>query len=287
MGAMSASRTFAPTVILNDGTEIPQIGLGTAQLTGPEAATVIRTAIELGYRHFDTASSYGNEEIVGQAIAEAIRAGDVTREELFLTSKAWQHEQGRENIPVACRGSLDRLGVEYLDLYLVHWPHETQGTYVESFEAIARLQGLGLVQAVGVANFYEEVLQEVVDEVGIVPATNQVELHPGFSQAPLREMHERLGVTTVAWSPLARGIVLANPVLAQIASEVGRTPAQVALRWAMQLGCVVIPKSKDPRRLAQNLAAGEFALTREQMTSLTDLDGQPGFGRIFEDPRTL
>ena len=280
MGAMT-------TVTLNDGTDIPQIGLGTWKLLGEEGKRIIREAIDLGYRHFDTASAYGNEEIVGRAIADAIAAGDVTREELFITTKAWQDEQGTDNIPRAFRASLDRLGMEYVDLYLVHWPAPARGTYVESFEAIARLQGLGLVQSVGVANFYEEVLRELVEEAGIVPAVNQVELHPGFSQAPLRALHEELGVTTVAWSPLGRGILLANPVLDAVARAVGRSTAQVALRWAMQLGCVVIPKSAQPKRLAQNLAAADFTLTREQVAAITGLDDEAGFGRIFEDPRTF
>lgn len=276
-----------PTLTLNDGTAIPQLGLGTWNLTGKEGEKVIREAIALGYRHLDTASAYGNEEIVGRAVADAIAAGDVTREELFITTKAWQDEQGAENIPGAFRRSLDRLGLDYVDLYLVHWPHAAQNRHVESFEAIARLQGLGLVQSVGVANFYEEVLREVVEKVGIVPATNQVELHPGFSQAPLREVHRELGVTTVAWSPLGRGILLANPVLGAVARKVGRTPAQVALRWAMQLGCVVIPKTARPSRLAENLAATEFTLSREQVAAVTSLDTQQGFGRIFEDPRVF
>lgn len=281
---MTAART---TVTLNDGTEIPQIGLGTWKLEGEAGIRVIREAIELGYRHFDTASSYGNEEIVGRAIADAIGAGDVTREELCLTTKAWQDEQGADTIPEAFRASLDRLGLDYVDLYLVHWPAPSQEKYVESFEAIARLQGLGLVQSVGVANFYEEVLREIVEKVGIVPAVNQVELHPGFSQAPLRELHDELGVTTVAWSPLGRGILLANPVLDAVARSVGRSTAQVALRWAMQLGCVVIPKSTNPKRLAQNLAAADFTLSRDQVAAISGLDGQAGFGRIFADPHTF
>lgn len=281
------THTSHPTLTLNDGTEIPQIGLGTWNLEGEEGVSAIREAISLGYRHLDTASIYGNEEIVGRAVRDAVAAGDVTREELFITTKVWQDEQGREATPLAFRRSLDRLGLDYVDLYLVHWPHEAQGTYAECFEAMARLQGLGLVQSVGVSNFYGEVLRDLVDKVGIVPATNQVELHPGFSQAPLRELHRKLGVTTVAWSPLGRGILLHNPVLVEVAQEVGATPAQVALRWAMQLGCVVIPKSARPRRLAENLGAAGISLNRNQMERISALDGLPGFGRIFEDPRTF
>lgn len=279
------SMTPAPTLTLNDGTEIPQIGLGTWQLTGEEGYRVIREALSLGYRHLDTASAYGNEEIVGRAVRDAVAVGEVTRGELFITTKAWQDEQGTEATPDAFRRSLDRLGLDYVDLYLVHWPHERQGRYVEAFEAIARLQGLGLVQSVGVANFYESVLREVAGEVGVVPATNQVELHPGFSQAALREVHAELGVTTVAWSPLGRGEVLAHRELDRVAREVGATPAQVALRWAMSLGCVVIPKSARSVRLSQNLAAAGVRLTREQILAISALDDAEGSGRIFEDPR--
>lgn len=276
-----------PTITLNDGTEMPQIGLGTWKLRGDDAVRVVREAIELGYRHIDTASSYGNEEAIGQAIRDAIAAGDVTRDELFITTKAWQDEQGTDRIPAAFQDSLHRLGLEYIDLYLVHWPDPAQGKYVESFEAVARLQGLGIVQAIGVANFYEEVLREVVAATGTVPALNQVELHPGFSQAPLRELHEELEIRTEAWSPLGRGIVLMNPVIDEVAREVGKSTAQVALRWAMQLGCSVIPKSGDPRRLAQNIEAASFTLTSAQMDAITALDRQQGFGRVFDDPRNF
>lgn len=276
-----------PTITLNEGTEMPQIGLGTWKLRGDDAVRIVREAIELGYRHIDTASSYGNEEAIGQAIRDAIAAGDVTRDELFITTKAWQDEQGADRIPAAFQDSLHRLGLEYIDLYLVHWPDPTQGRYVESFEAVARLQGLGIVQAIGVANFYEEVLREVVEKTGTVPALNQVELHPGFSQAPLRILHEELEIRTEAWSPLGRGIVLMNPVIDEVAREVGKSTAQVALRWAMQLGCSVIPKSGDLRRLAQNIEAASFTLTPAQMDAITELDHQQGFGRVFDDPRTF
>lgn len=278
---------LVPTITLNDRTEMPQIGLGTWKLQGDEGVRVIRTAIELGYRLIDTASSYGNEEVVGQAVREAIAAGDVTRDELFITTKAWQDEQGEGKIPDAFQASLRRLGLEYIDLYMLHWPDPAQGLYVESFEAISRLQGLGLVQSIGVANFYEEALREVLDKVGTAPAVNQVELHPGFSQAPLRHVHSELGVHTQASSPLGRGILLMNPALDSIARELGKTPAQVALRWSMQLGCSVIPKSSKPKRLEQNLDSASFKLSVDQLAVLSGLDGQSGFGRIFNDPHTF
>lgn len=276
---------IVPAITLNDRTEMPQIGLGTWKLQGGEGVRVIREAIELGYRLIDTASSYGNEEVVGRAVREAIAAGDVTRDELFITTKAWQDEQGEEKIPDAFQASLRRLELEYIDLYMLHWPDPAQGLYVESFEAISRLQGLGLVQSIGVANFYEEALREVADKVGTVPTVNQVELHPGFSQAPLRRVHSELGIHTQASSPLGRGILLMNPVLDSIARELGKTPAQVALRWSMQLGCSVIPKSSKPKRLAQNLDSASFKLSADQLAALSGLDGQSGFGRIFNDPR--
>lgn len=261
------------TVTLNDGTEIPQIGMGTRGLQGEEGLRLIREAIELGYRHFDTASAYGNEEIVGRAVAEAIAAGDVVREELFLTTSVELDVRGADAVSVEFRSSLDQLGLDYVDLCLVHWTASAPEQPVESFGAVARLQGLGLVQSVGVSNFHEEPLREVVGGVGIVPAVNQVELHPGSSQAPLRELHAELGVTTAACSPLGRGRVLADPVLDAVARAVGRSTAQVALRWAMQLGCVVIPGVSRTKQLAQNLGVTDFRLSREQMAAIAGLDG--------------
>ncbi|GAB3702730.1 aldo/keto reductase [Corynebacterium nasicanis] len=273
------------TQTLLDDTVIPPIGLGTWQLVGEEGYRAVRTALALGYRHLDTASAYGNEEIVGRAVRDAVRAGEVTREELFITTKAWRDEQGSAETPAACRRSLERLGLEYVDLYLVHWPHARLGRYVAAAEAIVGLREEGLVRHFGVANFPAEELNEVVEKVGVVPATNQVELHPGFSQAPLRVLHGRLGVRSVAWSPLGRGQLLAHPLLVGIADEVGATPAQVALRWALDLGCVVIPRSGHPERLAENLAAGEVSLSEQQILAITALDAAKGMGRLFEDPR--
>ncbi|AGF71835.1 aldo/keto reductase [Corynebacterium halotolerans] len=274
-----------PTVTLNDGTEMPQIGLGTWKLHDDEAVRVVREAIAAGYRHIDTAALYGNEEAVGRGIRDAIAAGDVTRDELFVTTKLLNEDQGSQRAQEAFRESLGRLGLEYIDLYMVHWPWPQRGLYVESFEAIAKLQGLGVVQSVGVANFYEEVLRELIERTGVFPAVNQVELHPGFSQAGLRALHEELGIVTEAWAPLGRGIVLMNPVLDDIAIRVGRTPAQVALRWLLQLGCSAVPKTAHAGRLAANLDLASFKLTRDQMDAITALDDAAGFGRIFADPR--
>lgn len=276
--------TQIPNLTFNDGTEMPQLGLGTYKLRGEECVRVIREAINLGYRHIDTASIYENEEEVGQAIAEAIAAGDVSREELFITTKVWNDCHGAEKASASFQDSLRRLGLDYIDLFLVHWPCPQQNLFVETFEAIAKIQGLGSVQSIGVANFYEEALREIVEKTGITPVLNQVELHPGFTQAPLRAVHEELGIITEAWSPLSRGIALQNPIIEGIAAELGATPAQVTIKALLQLGCSVIPKTANPQRLQENLEALNFGLSQEQLDSIVALDDQPGFGRIFKSP---
>lgn len=276
--------TQIPNLTFNDGTEMPQLGLGTYKLRGEECVRVIREAINLGYRHIDTASIYENEEEVGQAIAEAIAAGDVSREELFITTKVWNDCHGAEKASASFQDSLRRLGLDYIDLFLVHWPCPQQNLFVETFEAIAKIQGLGSVQSIGVANFYEEALREIVEKTGITPVLNQVELHPGFTQAPLRAVHDELGIITEAWSPLSRGIALQNPIIEGIAAELGVTPAQVTIKALLQLGCSVIPKTANPQRLQENLEALNFGLSQEQLDSILALDDQPGFGRIFKSP---
>lgn len=284
MGGMN--QVLPPTFTLNDGTEMPQIGLGTWKITGENAVRVVREAISVGYRHFDTAAMYENESEIGQGIAEAIRAGEVTRDELFITTKVRNEDHGAEAASRAFQDSLSRLGLDYLDLYLIHWPWPQRGQYVETFAAIAKIQGLGAVQSIGVANFYEEVLRELVTETGIVPAVNQVELHPGYSQAPLRAVHEELGVLSEAWSPLGRGILLMNPLISDIADQVGRSPAQVILRWATQLGVSVVPKTSSPKRLKENISIFDFELSPGQLNQITALDELRGFGRVFADPLT-
>lgn len=286
MEPMSTS-TAVPTVTFNDATEMPQLGLGTWNLRDEEATTVVRRAIELGYRHIDTASIYRNEEAVGAAIRDAIKAGDVTREELFVTSKVWNKDQGSQRAAEAFQASLRRLGLDYLDLYLVHWPCPKQDRYIETFQSLAKIQGLGTVQSIGVSNFFEEALERLTEHTGITPALNQVELHPGFSQAELRAAHDRLGIITEAWSPLGRGILLQNPVLSDVAKQAEATPAQVILAWALAKGISVVPKSSDPARLEENLKAVDVQLSEEQIAAIDAFDGQPGFGRIFDDPHDV
>lgn len=283
MGDMTTRQI--PTVVLNDGTEMPQLGLGTYKLVGDELVTIIRAGIEAGYRHIDTASMYGNEETIGQAIRDAIAAGDVTREELYITTKAWNNEQGKSNIQKAFRGSLERLGLDYLDLYLLHWPWPQAGLYNESFEAMAELQGLGDVQSIGVSNFYRDVLNDLIAHTGITPAVNQVEMHVGFSRPKLRARHEELGIISEAWAPLARGVPFNDPDVKAIGAKHGVTAAEVVLAYLLQLGVSVIPKTANPARLADNIAAVDLTLNHREMAVLDSLEGKEGFGQIGKDPR--
>jgi len=222
------SEKYVPTFTLNDGVEVPAVGLGTWQMQGDEVITAVRSAIDTGYRHIDTAAFYQNEADIGRAIHDAISAGDVTREELFITSKVWNDQQSDHEVQAAFRASLTNLGLDYLDCYMVHWPCPSTGRHVERFAALSTLQGLGDVRSIAVANYNGYQLREVQEKTGIVPTINQVELHPGFSQAELRETHAQLGVLTEAWSPLAQGDVNHTGLLVDIADKYGVTPAQVA-----------------------------------------------------------
>lgn len=274
-----------PVTTLNDERSLPLLGLGTYKLKDEECERAIRAAIEIGYRKFDTATLYENEEAVGKALNDAMRAGDVTRDELFVTTKVWHTSHGKEKVAAAFHESLDKLGLDYVDLYMIHWPCAGLGLYVETFEEMARMQGMGQIASLGVANFYEETLETLIREVDVVPTVNQVELHPGFTQPELRAFHEERGIVTEAWSPIARGVVLNNPDIKAVAASLGATEAQVVLRYLMQLGVSVIPKSSKRERLEENFGACGIELTREQMNVISGLEGQPGFGRMFKDPR--
>lgn len=280
MGNMSV-----PQTTFNDDREMPLMGLGTYKLRGEDLIRSVREAIDLGYRHFDTATLYENEEELGQALNGAMKAGDVTRDELFITSKVWHDHHGKDKVGQAFRDSLDKLQLDYLDLYLIHWPWPQGGLYVETFEEIARMQGMGQIASIGVANFYEETLHTLIDETGIVPVLNQVELHPGFTQPELREFHAKHGIVTEAWSPLARGVVLNNPVVESVAEKHGITAGQAVLAYLLNKGISVIPKSSRRERLAENFAAADVELSSEDVAALDALDGQEGFGRMFKDPR--
>ncbi|AIL96473.1 MULTISPECIES: aldo/keto reductase [Corynebacterium] len=270
-----------PVTTLNDGYDFPLLGLGTYKLTGDEVETIVRTAIELGYRHIDTAALYDNEVEVGKAINNAIKAGDVTREELFVTTKLWNDDQ--ERVAEAYKESLQRLNLDFVDLYLVHWPWPQHGTYVQAFEQITQLQGMGQLQSVGVANFYPEVLDEIIQATGITPVLNQVELHAGFTQPELRAYHDKHGIVTEAWAPIARGSNFDDPVIRAVADAHEATPAQVSLAYLMKLGCSVVPKTSSPQRLVENLGAVDLELSDDDVAALDGVTGE----RLSGDPLTF
>ncbi|MDR3033617.1 MAG: aldo/keto reductase [Kitasatospora sp.] len=266
--------TIVPTVTLNNGVEMPQLGFGVFQVPDEETTAAVATALEAGYRSIDTAAVYGNERGVGKALA----ASGLPREELFVTTKLWNADQGHDATLRAFDASLDKLGLEYVDLYLIHWPTPARDLYAESWKAIERLAAEGRIRAAGVSNFQPAHLTRLIEAGGLVPAVNQVELHPGLQQAELRAFHAAHGIATEAWSPLAQGAVLDDPAITAIAARTGKSPAQVVLRWHLQLGNLVIPKSVTPARIRQNLDVFDFALTADDMAAIaaTDRDLRTG-----------
>jgi len=287
-----------PDVRLNNGMRIPQLGYGVFRV--PDEATVraVRTAIECGYRSIDTAALYGNEAGVGEALATC----GVPREDLFVTTKLWNDDQGYESTFHAFEASLRRLRLDYIDLYLIHWPKPAQDRYVDTWRAFEKLYADGRVRAIGVSNFQVAHLQRLLDETDVVPALNQVELHLDLQQAPLRRFHARCDIITEAWSPLGEGRAFGHPVVVELSRRHGRSPAQIVLRWHVQLGNVVIPKSTTLSRVRENIAVFDFELSDAEMAALAGLetgtrvgpdpDGQdtrprPGFssagGRWAED----
>ncbi|MBV7295562.1 aldo/keto reductase [Corynebacterium sp. TAE3-ERU12] len=275
--------TDTPFLQLNDGHRIPQLGLGTYKMDDATARSAVRTAISLGYRHIDTAAFYDNEGGVGAGIADAIAAGDVSREDLYVTTKVWNDDQGAERTRASAAASLQRLGLDYVDLLLVHWPVPSAGRYVETYETIMELRDEGLTRSAGVANFYPEVLADLPE----APAVNQVELHPGYPQNDLVAEHAKRGIITESWAPLGRGQDFDNPQLKQLAADLGRTPAQVVLRWHLDRGLVAIPKSAHADRVAENFDVLDFRLDDTAMTVLAGLAGTAGNRRIGGDPRTF
>ena len=264
--------TAVPNLTLSAGTssiEIPQLGFGVWQVPEDEVVSAVSTAIDTGYRSIDTARIYGNEEGVGQAIATA----EVPRDELFITTKVWNDDQGFDSTLAAFDASMKRLGLDTLDLYLIHWPTPEKDTYVDTWKALLRLREEGRVRAVGVCNFELDHLRRLEDETGEFPAINQIELHPYLQQEELRAFHAANGILTEAWSPLASGgDVLKDEKVAAIAAKHGVTPAQAILRWHLDLGNVVIPKSVTPSRIAENFDLFGFELTDDEVTRITALD---------------
>ena len=257
-----------PTVTLNNGVEIPQLGFGVFQVPDEETTTAVSSALEAGYRSLDTAAIYGNEAGVGKALA----ASGISREELFVTTKLWNADQGHDATLRAFDDSLAKLGLDYVDMYLIHWPTPARDLYKETWKAIEKLVADGRVRAAGVSNFQPDHLKRLVDGADLVPAVNQVELHPGLQQNELRAVHAELGIATEAWSPLAQGAVLGDEAVTVIAGRHGKSPAQVVLRWHLQLGNIVIPKSVTPERIRQNLDVFDFTLTDDEMAALAGLD---------------
>jgi len=264
--------TAVPNLSLSAGTtsiDIPQLGFGVWQVPEDEVVAAVSTAIEVGYRSIDTARLYGNERGTGEAIAKS----SVPREELFVTTKVWNDDQGFDKTLTAFDASMKRLGLDTLDLFLIHWPAPEQDTYDDTWKALLRLREEGRVRAVGVCNFQIPHLRRLLDETGELPAINQVELHPYLQQQELREFHAANGILTEAWSPLASGgDVLADDTVAGIAEKHGVTPAQAILRWHIDLGNVVIPKSVTPSRIRENFDIFGFALDADDLAAIEKLD---------------
>ena len=270
-----------PTVTLNSGVVMPQLGFGVWQVPDDDAFPAVATALETGYRSIDTAAMYRNESGVGKAIA----ASGIDRDELFVTTKLNNDGHGREATLKAFEQSRKNLGLEYVDLYLIHWPLPAQDRYVETWHAFETLLRDGRTRAIGVSNFHAAHLQRVIDESGTVPAVNQIELHPYLTQQPLREFDATHRIATEAWSPLASGgDVLTDPVITSLAEKYGKTPAQVILAWHLQLGNVVIPKSVTPSRIRENFAVFDVELDADDVVAISELDRD---GRTGPNPETF
>ncbi|ALV44883.1 oxidoreductase [Arthrobacter alpinus] len=261
----------SPKHFLNNGASIDVLGYGVYKVPAEDCADLVSTALDTGYRTVDTAALYGNEEGVGAAVARAVASG-TPREDIFITSKVWNTDHGYDATLAAFDASMDKLGLEYLDMYLIHWPCPEQELFIPTYKALEKLYHEGRVRAIGVSNFEEPHLRQLMDACDVVPAVNQVELHPWFSQTSLRALHAELGIATQAWSPLARGGLLSDPVLMELAAHHDRSVAQITLRWHVQSGHLVIPKASSALRIAENLALFDFALTEAEMARIDSLN---------------
>ena len=268
--------TLAPLIELNDGNRIPQLGLGTWPLDDEQAATAVVQAVEAGYRHIDTAVKYGNERGVGNGI----RACGVDRSELFITTKLDGEFQGHDRAVAGLEGSLARLGLEYVDLLLIHWPLPGRDQYFSTWQTFERLQAEGKVRSIGVSNFKPAHLERLMAETDVVPAVNQIQLSPAITRSAEREFHNRHGIVTESYSPLggSGAGLLDAPVLSQLAEKHGKTPGQLVLRWHIQNGLVTIPKTASPERMADNLDVFDFVLDPQDLAELSILDEGPGAG---------
>ncbi len=262
---------LSPKYELNNGVKIDVLGYGVYKVPAEECLDLVSTALDAGYRTVDTAALYGNEEGVGAAINHSIAAG-TPREELFVTSKVWNTEQGYASTLAAFASSMERLGLDYLDMYLIHWPCPAQDLFIPTYKALETLYHQGRVRAIGVSNFEEPHLRQLLEAVDVVPAVNQIELHPWLTQTKLRAVHAELGIATQAWSPLSRGTILDDPVLLEIAGLHGRSVAQIVLRWHVQSRHLVIPKASSAQRIAENLAVFDFILDASEMSRINAMD---------------
>lgn len=262
------SDTVSPTVKLNDNNTIPQLGFGVYQIPKSKTYNTVSTAINMGYEHIDTALSYGNEEEVGKAIDKSGKPIFVTTKYFNPNPKQHSYDNAKEHF----KTSFDNLGLKKIDLFLIHWPITKNKLYLDAWRALIDLQKEEKVKSIGVSNFTQNQLTELIEKTGVIPAINQVEMHPYLQQVCLRDFHDRYGIVTEAWSPLGRGKVLDDKVLKDIASHYGKTPAQIVLRWHMQLGVVTIPKSETPHRVEENIHIFDFQLTEDEMKTIEGLD---------------
>ena len=266
--------TAIPSLSLLDGRSIPQLGFGLWQVPENTTGDIVAQALELGYRLLDGAAVYGNE--VGQG--EGVRGSGLARDDVFVTTKVWNDEHGFDRTLKAIDGSLDRLGLDAVDLCLIHWPCASKGLYVETWKAFIRAKEEGKLRSIGVSNFMPEHLQRIIGETGVTPVLNQIELHPRFQQGELRAFHGEHNIVTQSWTPLGKSKSFDDPVIVAISERVGKTPAQVILRWHVQLGCSVIPRSTNPDRMAQNMALFDFELSADDMAALAGLDAGDRLG---------
>ncbi|MEY2964223.1 MAG: hypothetical protein RLZZ228_36 [Actinomycetota bacterium] len=259
---------FAPLVEMNDGRSIPVIGFGVWQVPDDVVVDATLKALEVGYRHIDTAYLYHNERGVG----EALRRSGLDRDDVFVTTKVWNTDHGYDETLRAFDKSTGLLGIDEVDLYLIHWPTPARDIYLDSWRALIRLREEGRARSIGVSNFHEAHLRKIIDETGVIPAMNQIELHPWLPQTHMRDIDARLGIKTEAWSPLGSGRLIDDPVIADVAAKHGKSPAQVMVRWSIQLGNIVLPKSVTPARIEQNIDVFDFELADTDMAAIATLD---------------